>query len=107
MKRARFVAVIAWGLAAIAACAVILALTLPASVIVSTQDPLKVICTPVLGADPDYRLGVRDTGGNGMQEAIGACAASRDRSLGTALVLGVAITGLTAVGLGCRRRSQV
>ncbi|PPF78433.1 hypothetical protein [Pseudoclavibacter sp. Z016] len=106
MRRARIVAVIAWGLAAVAACVVILALTLPASVVVSTQDPVKVICTPVLGADPDYRLGVRDTGGNGMQEAIGACAASRDRSLGTALVLGVAITGSTAVGLGSRRRSE-
>ncbi|MDO9399002.1 MAG: hypothetical protein Q7T71_20845 [Herbiconiux sp.] len=107
MERARVVAVVAWVLALIAAGVVVFALAVPASVTVSTQDASPAVCTPVLGADPDYRLGVRDTGGNGMQEVIGACAASRDRSLGVAVVLGVAITGLTAAGIGSGRRGRV
>lgn len=104
MTRDRMLSVVSWALAIVAVGVLLLVLTVPASVTVDTQDANTVGCTPVLGSDPDYRLGVRDTGGNGMQAAIGGCAAARDRALGTAVVLAVAATGLGAAGQGFRRR---
>ena len=101
--RNQILSVVSWVLAIVAIGVMLLVLAVPASVTVETQGSSAVGCTPVLGTDPDYRLGVRDTGGNGMQAAIGGCAAAHDRALGIALVLAVAATGLGAAGQGFRR----